>query len=55
MTVMFEFGFGHYVAGHPWEKLFADYNVLEGRVWSIFLVWVAVLPFVVFRVSQATA
>ncbi len=30
-TVIFEFIFGHYVVGHPWERLLADYNVLEGR------------------------
>ena len=52
MTVMFEFGFGHYVAGHPWEKLLADYNLLEGRVWSLFLTWVVVLPFLVFMISR---
>lgn len=52
MTVIFEFGFGHYVAGHSWARLFADYNIFEGRVWSLFLVWIAVMPFVVFRTSQ---
>ena len=54
MTVMFEFGFGHYVAGHPWEKLLADYNFLEGRVWLLVLTWVLILPFVVFTVSKPT-
>jgi hypothetical protein len=38
LTVLFEFGFGHYVAGHSWEKLLADYNVLNGRLWSLVLV-----------------
>ena len=54
MTVLFEFGFGHYIAGHPWEKLTADYNLLEGRVWSLFLIWVAVMPFVIFKLAQRT-
>jgi len=54
MTVVFEFGFGHFVAGHPWEKLLADYNLLEGRVWSLFLAWVAAVPFVVFKIAQVT-
>jgi len=44
LTIAFEFGFGHYVAGHSWQRLFADYNLLEGRVWSLFLVWVLFLP-----------
>ena len=52
MTIIFEFGFGHYVARHSWTRLFADYNLLEGRVWSLFLVWIAVLPYVVFRTTH---
>ena len=52
MTVIFEFGFGHYIAGHPWDKLTADYNLLEGRVWSLFLIWVAIVPFVIFELAQ---
>ena len=42
MTIAFEFGFGHFVAGHDWQRLFADYNVLAGRVWALFLVWILV-------------
>ena len=49
MTIAFEFGFGHYLAGHSWSRLFADYNILEGRAWSLFLVWIAVLPWVIWR------
>ncbi len=49
MTIVFEFGFGHYVAGHSWAKLMADYNLLKGRVWALFLVWIAVLPWLVFK------
>lgn len=52
LTVAFEFGFGHYVAGHSWEKLLADYNLVNGRVWSLFLAWVTVLPFVVYTVTK---
>ena len=51
MTVLFEFGFGHYVAGHSWPKLLADYNLLEGRLWSLFLAWILVLPVVVFTIA----
>ena len=55
MTAIFEIGFGHFIAGDSWEKLYADYNLFRGRVWSLVLVWVAVLPFVVFKASQATS
>ncbi len=53
-TVVFEFGFGHYVAGHSWQKLLADYNVLNGRVWALFLVWIAILPWVILRIRTVT-
>ena len=55
MTVAFEFGFGHYIAGHKWERLIADYNILQGRVWSLFLVWVAIMPFVIFKLARKFA
>ena len=38
ITVIFEFVFGHYVMGHPWQKLFADYNLLNGRLWVLVLI-----------------
>lgn len=37
MTVCFEFGFFHFVAGVPWEKLLADYNLFAGRLWVLVL------------------
>jgi len=48
MTIVFEFGFGHYIIGHPWGKLFHDYNLLKGRVWSLVLIWTAVAPYVFY-------
>ena len=51
-TFAFEFGFGHFVAGHAWDKLLADYNLLRGRVWSLFLVWVTIMPFVIFKLGE---
>ena len=52
MTIAFEFGFGHYIAGHSWSRLLADYNLLEGRVWSLFLAWIAVLPYVIWKTGK---
>lgn len=48
-TIAFEFGFGHFVVGHPWSKLFADYNLLKGRLWLLFLLWITVMPYVFYR------
>lgn len=52
MTVTFEFLFGHYVIGHPFSRLFQDYNLLAGRVWGLFLLWVAVLPYLIYHWSR---
>jgi hypothetical protein len=37
ITIIFEFVFGHFVMGHPWQKLFADYNLFNGRLWVLVL------------------
>ena len=52
LTVAFEFIFGHYVMRHPWERLLADYNVLQGRVWILVLIWIALAPFVVHTLGS---
>lgn len=48
----FEFLAGHYVFGHPWHKLYADYNVVRGRIWSLVLVTSLVAPALVFRLRD---
>jgi hypothetical protein len=44
MTVAFEFLFFHYVAGHPWAELLANYNLAAGRLWVVLLAWIAIAP-----------
>jgi len=44
ITMVFEFGFGHYVIGHSWERLLGDYNLLKGRLWSLVLLTTFVAP-----------
>jgi hypothetical protein len=48
-TVAFEFVFGRYVAQHSWSRLLADYDLRRGRVWPLFLGWLAMLPWLVYR------
>ena len=43
-TVVFEFVAGHYLFHHPWPKLFADYDVRQGRVWILVLVATVAAP-----------
>jgi hypothetical protein len=49
LTVAFEFLFFHYVAGHSWSELLANYDIVHGRLWPLILVWVAVAPYVFYR------
>jgi hypothetical protein len=43
-TIGFEFGFGHYVDGRSWSRLLRDYDIIKGRVWSLFLLTMLVAP-----------
>lgn len=49
MTIAFEFLFGHYIVGHSWNKLLADYNIFEGRLWVLILIWTLVAPYVFYK------
>ena len=48
-TIIFEFTFGHYIVGHSWAHLLNDYNIFQGRVWPLFLVWVLFMPVVIHK------
>ena len=37
LTLAFEFLAGHYVFGNSWERLLADYNLRDGRIWVLVL------------------
>lgn len=47
LTILFEFGFGHYVMGHSWQKLLFDYNLFAGRLWLFVLLTVLIGPLLV--------
>lgn len=51
LTILFEFGFGHYIMHHPWEKLFQDYRIDLGRLWSLVLLWIFLAPLVMKLVN----
>ncbi len=44
LTVAFEFGFGLLVMRHPLRRLLADYNLLRGRLWAVFLAALTLSP-----------
>ena len=49
LTVSFEFLFGHYVTGHSWAYLLADYNFFKGRLWSLILLVTVLSPYLIGR------
>jgi hypothetical protein len=51
-TVAFEFLFFHYGAGHPWDVLWANYDLSRGRLWPLLLVWLAVAPYLFYRLNR---
>ena len=51
LTIIFEFIAGHYVFGNSWEKLFTDYNILKGRVWSLVLLITFFAPYLVNKLT----
>ena len=52
LTVAFEFLFFHYVAGHPWSVLLDAYNILEGKVWVLVLIFIAIAPYLSYRIHS---
>lgn len=50
MTITFEFIFGHYIMGHSWSKLFQDYNLIQGRVWVVVLIWTFLAPYTIYQI-----
>ena len=52
LNVAFEFLFGHFVAGHPWARLFHDYNILAGRVWIVVVIWITFAPYLFYRLGE---
>jgi hypothetical protein len=51
LTMAFEFLFGHYVAGLGWSRLLSDYNILAGRLWVLIPLWLALAPYVFYRLK----
>ncbi|MDY6896123.1 MAG: hypothetical protein SVO01_12035 [Thermotogota bacterium] len=52
MTLCFEFIAGHFLFGNSWEKLFADYNILKGRIWILIPITTFLSPYLVNKVLQ---
>jgi hypothetical protein len=42
---------GRYVVGDSWGRLIADYDILEDKVWGLFILWVGLAPFAFYRIK----
>ena len=52
LTIAFEFLFFHYVGGHSWPALLANYDLSAGRLWPLILLWVLVAPYFFHQISN---
>jgi hypothetical protein len=52
ITIIFEFVFGHYVMGYSWQKLLADYNLLNGRLWILVLLNNLIAPLISRKIMK---
>jgi hypothetical protein len=48
LTVVFEFAMGRFMH-RSWRQLIHDYDLAAGRVWTLFLVSLALAPYVFYR------
>lgn len=55
LTVAFEFFMDLVLAGRPLAEVLTSYDVLAGRVWVLFLIWIALAPLLFYRWSAAKA
>jgi len=46
LTLLFEFGWGHFVIGRSWEELLVDYDILKGRLWVLVLLFTLLAPLI---------
>jgi hypothetical protein len=52
ITIVFEFIFGHFIMKKSWATLLRDYNLLQGRIWLLILLWTLLAPFTFYHLQQ---
>jgi hypothetical protein len=53
LTIAFESFMGLALQHRSLPQVLHEYNLLEGRVWALFLIWLASAPWVFFRLRHA--
>ena len=54
LTLAFEILFGRFVVGASWERLAADYNVLEGGLLPFGMLVLLLSPFIAMKIRGPT-
>ena len=49
MTLIFEFGFGHFIAHQSWTGMLGAYDLSKGNLWSLVLLATLVSPWLAAR------
>jgi hypothetical protein len=44
LTLGFEFIGGHFLFGNSWSQLLEEYNLLQGKIWILVLMTIAIAP-----------
>ncbi len=52
LTLSFEFGFGHYMANHPWSELWAEYDITSGKIWILVPISTLLAPIILAAVFK---
>jgi len=53
LTLAFEFLFGHFVVGASWERLAADYNLLQGGLLPLGMIFLIFAPLIAAKLRGA--
>jgi len=51
LTVVFEFSLGR-LTNRSWPDLLQDYNIIAGRIWLIFLLYLFLLPCLIYVIRK---
>jgi hypothetical protein len=52
LTVLTEtFIVGRWMGKHSWSEILANYDIFHGNLWPLVLIWVGVLPYVIYKIK----
>jgi hypothetical protein len=53
LTLSFEFLAGHFLFGQTWDRLIADYDLVDGRIWIFVPIITLLAPVLVFNMRAS--